>query len=155
MKSSPIVRKSLDSRLNRLRPVSFAAVPAKGWIRAIRDALGMTAAELAGRMGVTQPTVAELETSEQHSKITLDSLQRAAAAMECQLVYALVPISSLEATVQAQARKNAIAHLDRVAHSGRLEGQEVDGALLKAQLDELSKLALERRGLWNESAESS
>ena len=155
MKSSSIARNSLDSRLDRLRPVSSAAVPAKGWIRAIRDALGMTAAELAGRMGVTQPTVAELETSEQQSRITLDSLQRAAAAMECQLVYALVPISSLDATVHAQARRNAIVHLDKVAHSSRLEGQEVDRDLLETQLQELSKRALEHRGLWSEPGEDS
>ena len=42
-------------------------------------------------MGVTQPTVQRLELSEAEGAIQLKSLRRAAEALDCDLVYALVP----------------------------------------------------------------
>ena len=46
-----IARHRLDERLAR---VPELARPNKGWIRALRDALGMSSADLARRMGVSQ-----------------------------------------------------------------------------------------------------
>jgi hypothetical protein len=54
----------LDKRLSTLRPLTKSARPPKGWLRAVRDALGMTTAQLARRMGVTQPRIIELEQAE-------------------------------------------------------------------------------------------
>ena len=99
------VRKTLDRRFAWLRKAS--ARPPRGWIRAIRDALGMTAAQLGERMHVSQPTVTELEKAEVESRITLGSLERAAEAMGCTLVYALVPRRPLEEMVEERARQIA------------------------------------------------
>src|SRR5215217_7999866 len=85
-------RSALDRRLADWRRLpAREARPHGGWVRAIRDALGMSAADLAERMGVTQSTVARLESSERDGRIQLDTLQRAADALDCDLVYALVP----------------------------------------------------------------
>ena len=124
--------------------------PNKGWIRAIRDALGMSSTELAARMGVSQQVVSEIERSERHATVKLKTLSRAANALECELVYALVPRTSLEETVCAQARRKAVHHLATVAHHGRLESQEVPEDELAAQVEELTDWFTDRRGLWTD-----
>ena len=102
-----IARKSLEKHLARLRPTEGLRPPAKGWVRAIRDALGMTAVQLANRMKVSQPSVVALEKDEAKSTVTLARLERAAEAMECTLVYALVPNRPLNDIVMEQARQRA------------------------------------------------
>ncbi|NRR31881.1 mobile mystery protein A [Oxalobacteraceae bacterium] len=98
--------------------------PDTGWINAIRKALGMTTRQLAERMGVAQSTVVALEQSEADDKINLQSLLRAAEALDCELRYALVPRQSLEAKVEQQAEYVARKAVNRVTHTMRLEAQE-------------------------------
>jgi predicted DNA-binding mobile mystery protein A len=141
-------RRYLDLELDRLRPLAETPRPHKGWIRAIRDALGMSSTELAARLGVSQQRVSDIEVGELHETIKLDTLRRAADALECTLVYALVPRTSLEETVTAQARRKAAAHLDRVAHHSRLEDQAIDEDSTAAQLEDLSARFIDRRDLW-------
>lgn len=99
--------------------------PPRGWIRAIRQALGMTTGQLAQRMGVKQPRVVELEKSESTDAITVRSLQRAAEAMGCRLVYVLVPELPLSETLNARAARIADQHLAAVDQTMGLEGQRV------------------------------
>ncbi|MGE3856174.1 MAG: mobile mystery protein A [Dehalococcoidia bacterium] len=146
-----IARSRLDARFERLRALGDEPRPHRGWIRAIRDALGMSGQELAVRMGVTQQTIPDLERSEERGTIKLETLQRAAAALDCELVYFLRPRKSLEATVRAQARRKAAEHLGHVAHHSRLEDQTVTDADTSAQLDDLARRFVDQRGLWTES----
>src|SRR4051812_40421450 len=97
----------LDKRFAALRPLATAPRPPKGWLRAIRDALGMTTAQLARRLGVSQPRIVELEQSEVGGTVTLNTLQRAAEALGCRLVYVLVPERPLAEVVQERARRLA------------------------------------------------
>lgn len=145
-------RRHLDARFDRLRPVAAERPPHRGWIRAIRDALGMSASELAGRMGVGQSTVVDIEASEAAGTIKLDTLRRAAKGLDCDVVYFLVPRSSLEDAVKAQARRNAASHLTAIAHHGRLEDQTVDDDAGRAELEELAGRLIDRRGLWRSTA---
>ena len=64
----------------------------------------MTTRQLAVRMGLSQSAVSQLERSEIADGIRLESLRRAAEALECNLVYALVPRTTLERTMQDRAR---------------------------------------------------
>lgn len=155
MQNSDLARNRLDDRFKTLPSSGKFTRPHKGWIRAIRDALGMTTGELASRMGVRQQTISDIERSEQHDTIQLKTLERAAQAMNCRLVYALVPDSTLEETVNAQARRKAIQHLESVAHHSRLEDQAVGDNELSTQIDELAALLASRRGLWAEPTISS
>src|SRR3954451_6151618 len=118
-------RQHLDARLAPFRALASEARPHRGWIRAVRDALGMSSTELGARMGIDQSSVIALEQSEIRDSIRLDSLRRAANALDCDLVYALVPRTSLDDTVTAQARRKAAEHLAPIAHSMRLEDQAV------------------------------
>ncbi|MCY3662774.1 MAG: mobile mystery protein A [bacterium] len=141
-------RRQLDDRFEPFRNLGDLGRPNKGWIRAIRDALGMSGTELAARMGVSQQVVSEIERSEQRTTVRLDTLARAAAAMDCELVYALAPRTTLEEAVRAQARRKAERHLAHVAHHGRLESQEVSSDEYAAQLEELASWFTDRRSLW-------
>jgi len=115
----------LDKRFAALRPLTRSTRPPKGWLRAIRDALGMTTAQFAQRLGVSQPRIVELEQSEASGGVTLNTLQRAAEALGCRLVYALVPERPLAETVRERADLIAERHLASVEHTMRLEDQAV------------------------------
>lgn len=105
-------------------------------------------------MRVSQQTVADLERSELRGTIQLNTLQRAANALECDLVYTFRPRRSLDETVRTQARWKAAQHLNRVAHHSRLEDQTVADAAAAVELDELTTRFIDRRGLWSEQAPS-
>ena len=65
--------------------------PTAGWLRSIRERLGLSLTDLAKRLQVTPPAVRSFERAEAEDRITLASLRRTAAAMDCELIYALVP----------------------------------------------------------------
>ncbi|HEY2357686.1 MAG TPA: mobile mystery protein A [Phenylobacterium sp.] len=116
----------LDRRFADLQPFASAAVrPPRGWIRAIRDGLGLTAGQLARRMGVKQPRITELEKGEASGRITIQSLERAAEAMGCRLVYALVPMRPLSDTIDQRAVSLASQQLASIEQTMRLENQGV------------------------------
>ena len=115
----------LDARFSSLRPLAQSARPPKGWLRAIRDALGMTTAQYARRLGVSQPRIIELEQSEISGGVTLNTLQRAAETLGCRLVYVLIPEKPLAETVSARAEFIAERQLKAVEQTMRLENQSV------------------------------
>ncbi|MFM8648094.1 MAG: helix-turn-helix domain-containing protein, partial [Methylocystis sp.] len=86
-KQAHLARKNLDRRLTALRAEPLITPPS-GWIKAIRESLGMTAEQLARRMGVVQSRVSTLEKAECSGTPSLKSLRQAAEAMNCTLVYA-------------------------------------------------------------------
>lgn len=140
-------RVALDSRLHHLGPPDKYAVPRPGWVRAIRDALGMSAAEMGRRMGVSHAAVFELERSERHGTAKLDTLRRAAEALDCTLVYAFIPRQGLETTVRAQAEKLADEDLRYVAHTMALEDQaEPVGSGLR---EDVIERLIHSRELWS------
>jgi predicted DNA-binding mobile mystery protein A len=143
-------RPYLDRRLNPLRAMRpDMAAPAKGWIRAIREGLGMTAVQLARRLGVTQATLSAMEASEARGSIQLSTLRRAAEAMHCTLAYVLVPNEPLEKFVQDRARKIAAAQLAPIEHTMLLENQGLSLAAREAQLSAYIRETLDLRLLWD------
>lgn len=108
----------------------------------------MSTTELAARLGVSQSRIPAMEQAEVAGSIRLETLERAARALDCRLVYVLVPNTSLEETVQAQARQKAAGHLRAVAHNMRLEDQTVADDGTADQVAELAARLVDRRGLW-------
>jgi len=141
-------RRQLDKRFARLRPILEEPRPHKGWIRAIREALGMSSTELAARMGVVHQAIREFESSEVQETIKLETLRRIGEALDCQLVYALIPRTTLDEAVLSQARRKAKIRLARVSHHSRLEDQEVGVDDTEIQIEDISKELIDRRGLW-------
>ena len=111
----------------------------------------MSSAELAARIGVSQQTVPGLERNEMRDTIKLETLRRAADALDCDLVYFLLPRTSLNAAVKEQALREAARHLDPVAHHSRLEDQAVADDDFAAHLDELAAGFIDHRGLWSKT----
>jgi len=148
-KKSAQLRTYLDSQLSRLRLVAEDAPPDQGWIKAVREALGMSTTELGARLGVGQSTVSHLEHGETEGTIKLGSLRRAADALDCDVVYFLVPRTTLSHAVEAQSRRKAAQLIDSTGDNG-LEKDVPDGDEPAAQIDELARKLADRRGLWSE-----
>jgi predicted DNA-binding mobile mystery protein A len=139
-------RRRLDTRLGALRPEQIAVPPA-GWVRAVRDALGMSQADLAARLDVTPQAIQQVETSERDGRVRLATLRRAAEAMDCTLVYALVPNTSLEDTVIRQARAVVGAEVEAAERTMALEAQ--DATLPPEAVRELTDRLLDSKALWS------
>lgn len=143
-------RRHLDSRFAQLPKATAFAKPPVGWIRAIRQALGMSATDLASRMGLTKARVLAIERSEATGALKLDTLNRAAEALDCTLVYALIPRKPLDEMVSEQALRVAGEHISAVDHTMRLEDQGVGQEAARQQLHDLADDLARRspRSLW-------
>jgi len=140
-------RELLDGHFDEWQHLRQLARPPRGWVRAVREALGMSAAALAARLGTTAGAVTRLEQSEAADRIRLDTLRRAADALGCDLVYLLVPRRPLNAIVRDRARELAHRQVSAVEQTMRLEGQATGRA--KEMEDQLVSQLLERGGLWS------
>jgi predicted DNA-binding mobile mystery protein A len=130
-------RANLDGRFKEFGAVRRYTAPARGWTKAVREALGMTTAQLAKRIGVKQPSVVAIEQSEAKGTIELATLRRAAEALNCTLVYALVPNKPLDAMVRDHARRFSRRRRGPIEHSMLLEDQAVTGKDADKRLDEM------------------
>jgi predicted DNA-binding mobile mystery protein A len=141
-------RVSLDTRMSLLGPAKQYTPPHSGWVRAIRDALGMSAVDLGRRIGISGSAISALERSERDGIARLDTLRRAAAALDCTLVYALIPNSTLEHTRRQRAEQLARHQFSHVATTMALEDQAVtaDRSRIEEQVDRI----LESGRLWSE-----
>ena len=115
--------------------------PRSGWIKAVRGALGMNSRQLADRVGVEQSNITRLEEREPRGNVTLERLAKAAKAMNCKLIYAVVPddrYSDLEAIIDERARDLAQQLVRSTEHSMRLEKQGAADADLGKEVDRLT-----------------
>ncbi len=147
-----VARRQLDTRLSMLTDTNVLVRPPKGWVKAIREALGMTTSQLGKRMKVSQPRAVAVEKAEAQGSITLGSLERAAHALDCRLVYALVPRDSLDEIVRERAAILAKKHLNSVSHTMELEAQGMNKDDEKEQFKRLVEKLVMQPGskLWQE-----
>jgi predicted DNA-binding mobile mystery protein A len=117
--------RQLDERLDPWIQLAAYPRPGKGWVATVRQALGMGLTQLGRKVGMNPSAVLRLEERERSGNITLATLSRVAAAMDCRLVYAIVPNKSLQSVVERQIRKVADDRLARVGHTMDLEAQGV------------------------------
>jgi len=149
-----IARCQLDKRLSSMQNMELFVRPPRGWLKAIREALGMTTAQLGRRLGVVQSRVVAIEQAEAKGTITLNSLEKAAQALDCHLVYALMPRQPLEDIVEQRASLLAKSRLKSTGHTMTLEAQGVDATDESEQLKRLIRQLVEKSGskLWEEDA---
>jgi len=113
----------IDRMVQPLRSVKLPRPP-KGWIRALREAMGVSSSELARRLKANRSLASQQEKAEVDDRITLRSLRACANALDCDLVYAFVPRgATIEETLAARARDAASLTVRRVEHSMALEDQ--------------------------------
>ncbi len=135
-----------------LQTVKVPQRPRNGWLAAVRESLRMNKTQMAKRLGITSQSLAELEAAELKGSITLNRLERAAAAIGCEVAYTLVPKKPLESMVSEQALRRARQKLGRINRSQALEAATVDEQALSDAVHDLAReLELERPpDLWNE-----
>ncbi len=151
-KHKKLAREQLDQTLNRFAPLRAVAVPGKGWIRAIRDAIGMTGQQLAERLNVNKQRVSRIEQDERLGNVTLKTLRGAAEALDCVFVYGFVPRESLEATVRSQAESVARKRMARSNQMMRLEKQELGEEEKERAMNDMVLDIIEAmpKSLWDE-----
>lgn len=147
-----IIRDQLDKTFSQIREINHLHRPVKGWLRSIREALGISGKHLGERMGVSQPRIVQLEKDELSGAVTLKTMRQAAEALDCVFVYVLVPRTSLEETIREQAKKVAEKRLSRTSHTMLLEDQSVSDDERKKMFDaKVEELIREMpRDFWSE-----
>ena len=141
----------LDETIARFRSPEMTPPPRGGWIRAIREAIGMTSEQLAKRLGISRQAVNDAERREVADEITVAQLRRFAATLECELVYFFIPRRPLEEVVNLRAESLARDEVAKVAHSMALEAQGTDGVRLPARVEQVKRHLLAERWsrLWD------
>jgi predicted DNA-binding mobile mystery protein A len=135
--------KQLERVLQAFQAARATPRPQKGWIRAIREATGVTLKEVGTRLASTPAAVASLEKSEADYRITLGKLRAVADALGCEFVYALVPrAGSMQKLIENRARARAAESVRAVEHTMALEDQAVGN--VEERIEELTKRALEQ-----------
>lgn len=137
--------RQLERAYRAYREAAKVPRPQRGWLRAVRQATGLTMQEMTERLGHRNRALAAyLEKSEAEYSISLGNLRQAAEALDCQLVYAIVPKNgSLEELVDQRARAKAVENVQAVEHTMSLEDQAVGGT--DEKIEEHTKRILQGR----------
>lgn len=143
--------RQLDEALAAFQGLGSRPVPRGGWIRTIREALGMSARQLGARAGKSKTTVLSTERNEVRKTVQLDSLQNLADALNCDLVYAIVPRTSLRKELDRRAHEIAAETMGRVSAPTELEAQCVSEEEWARRIDALAEEILcgRKRDFWN------
>jgi predicted DNA-binding mobile mystery protein A len=144
--------KQLSDYLKKVTPFKAIKLPQKGWVRAIREGLGMSRRQLAARLNLSTSRIQRLEEDEVTGAVTVKNLRRTAEALDCVFVYAMIPRESIEATLNHQVKEKAAQYLSSTSHSMALEDQALSDEANKEMLETISKQLLEKshRTLWDE-----
>lgn len=156
LKLKKLRRSQLDQIFKAIGNLTSSDLPSGAWIRDVRGALGMSATQMARILEIAPPTLKKLETSESKQTIEIRTLQRLASALNCRLVYAIVPepgFGSLEAILKKRAHNVAAKIVGRVSHTMALEAQSLTAEERNQQIEETADeliRTLDKR-LWDES----
>ena len=136
-------RRQIQQDMAGLQALRDSHRPPGGWLRTIRQSLKLTLPELAKKLGITKSTLIGFELREAADSITLATLRRVAEAMDCKLVYAIVPkTGTLDDIVEKKARDKATALVRAVDTTMSLEDQSVGRT--EERIKEVAKRILEK-----------
>jgi predicted DNA-binding mobile mystery protein A len=136
-KQKKLIQEQLDETLKQFSKLTMVSRPLKGWIRAIRDALGMNNRQLAQRLGVSNSRIPRIEQDEITGSLTLKTMHRVADELDCIFVYGFVPRTSLKETIRNQAVSVAKKRMQKLMHTMELEDQGLSSEENKKVLDNL------------------
>ena len=146
MDNKKILRSSYQNKFDLYRK-DIIARPQQGWLKTIREFLGMTTTQLAKRLEISQPRIIAMEKNERNVKIS--TMERIADTLNCDFSYAFVPRENIDDIIYNQAKKKAQKILDKVNKNMGLENQlaKTDD-LLKDIIEELLDGNIAR--IWDE-----
>lgn len=143
----------LDQKLEPYQTLAESVTPDLGWIRFIRQSIGMSMRQLGARLGMTAQSVADLENREFRGSVSLNALREAAEALDMKVVYAIVPKhGTVGDMVRTHARKLAEDAVRRTSISMSLEDQTVSRDELLREVDYLADDLIRKgsRTFWNQ-----
>ncbi|MCK4905970.1 MAG: mobile mystery protein A [Spirochaetes bacterium] len=148
-----LIIEQLDKSLNRFDALKTATPPTKGWVRAIREALGMTGSQLASRLKSSKQRITRIEQDEIEGKITIKTMHRVAEALDCVFVCGFIPQTSLKQTIGNRAELVAKRRFNRVNQTMSLENQQLSEKdkedALKEEIEEIINIM--PKSLWDEN----
>ena len=139
-----LVQRQYRQRVAETKALRNLVIPAEGWVRTVRKAFGMSLAQLGQRMGLTASAVSRMERYEPEGRVTLQQLEKAAQALHCRVVYALVPEKDVEELVSDQAMRKAEALVRKVDTTMALEDQQLSEEELNYKIAERAARYLEK-----------
>ena len=148
MKMKKLIRLQLNKQFDEIRHILRFDRPLLGWIKALRNALGMTSAQLAKRMKVSQARISFIESAEINGTLTLNKLNETANALNCKFVYFLIPENNLDEILKEQAIKAVIESHKSVSHSMGLENQSIEKEREFIEAEAESLISEESNKIW-------
>jgi len=143
-------KNQVKARLSSLRENDLIPRPQVGWIRFIREALGMSSKALAHRLGVTPATMSETEKAELDESLTLKRLRRVADGMNCELVYYLLPREDVSVMVKKRAEHVAREKVMQMQLNMEYEDQAVREEFLRELVEAEVRRLMNSKKLWDE-----
>ncbi len=116
-----LLLRSITTKIDGFANLKDNDPPKQGWVSSIRQALGMTALQLANRLGVSQPRIAKMEQNEDNLKIS--TMKKIASGLGCDFVYGFVPKEPLDKMILNRAQQKAAKMLSIVNTNMALEDQ--------------------------------
>jgi predicted DNA-binding mobile mystery protein A len=146
-----LMREQVQESLDKFLELTKKPNPKKGWIRTIREVLGMSSYALANRMGCSRTNITSLEQREKKGTISLKALEQVAQAMNCKLVYCFIPLEPFDKILEKQAKVVAKKQIRLINHSMKLEQQGLNPKQLQQQENDLVQELLQGnpKNLWN------
>jgi len=143
-------RKKVNTAVKLLGAISM---PPEGWVRTMRNALGMSGLQLAHRVSVTKARISRLEHDELQGNVTLKSMRSMAKAMNCRFIYAIVPEQEVESLIKKQATEKAREQVAAASAHMALEAQTLSDEMLTFEVERIAKEIIEKMpsDLWNVS----
>lgn len=147
-----IIQDQYCSKINQLIDFNKIIRPKEGWIRTLRKALGMSSPQLAERLDISKSQASQMERMEMEDRITIKQLRRVAAALDCDLHYALVPRKPVEAMIRDRAILKARRLVNKADVQMKLEAQQLSKEMLQEYIDSEAERLLKEmpRDLWKD-----
>lgn len=124
MRNNRLQLQQLNEKLAQLTDLQHVIVPPIGWIKAIRNGIGMSMEQLGKKLSITKQGVMDIENREKEGAITIKSMQEIAKAMDMKLVYGFVPNEGdLEQMIETRAIEIAKKIVERTSNTMKLEDQ--------------------------------
>lgn len=142
----------INTKIQAFNVLQKVPLPSSGWIKAIRNTLGISLIQLGKRLSITKQSVLEIEQREKNGSITIKSLREVAKALDMQLVYGFVPMDgTLQKLIERKAKEVATQIVLRTSNTMKLEDQaNTDKRIEKAIKELTTKLKTEMpKSLWD------
>jgi len=124
MRNDKLQFQQLNEKLAQLTVLQHVIIPPIGWIKAIRNGIGMSMEQLGKKLSITKQGVMDIEKREKEGAVTIKSMQELAKALDLKFVYGFVPnAGSLEQMIENRALEIATKIVERTSTTMKLEDQ--------------------------------